>query len=317
MIERYTLVMETLPIGIFDSGLGGLTVAREVARALPHERVVYLGDTARCPYGPRDLDEVRRFVLEIGTWLERVPVKLIVVACNTATAAGLALAQEAFDVPVIGVVEPGARAAVRTTVNRSVGVIGTVGTIESGAYSRAVRALDAGATVFSVATPKFVDVVEAGLRMGPGALEEWVAESSEVFIRPSFYEMARGYLEPLKRSGIDTLVLGCTHFPLLQAAIQQVLGARIRLISSAEETAREVAETLESRGHLAPAATGAAERRYFTTGDPVEFGRLGARVLREPIARVERVDLADLVTLPSQTRLALLADTRTEDVVCD
>lgn len=309
--------METLPIGIFDSGLGGLTVAREVARALPHERVVYLGDTARCPYGPRDLGEVRRFVLEIGTWLEQSPVKLIVIACNTATAAGLALAQEAFDVPVIGVVEPGARAAVRATVNRSVGVIGTVGTIESGAYSRAVRALDAGVTVFSVATPKFVDVVEAGLRMGPGTFEEWVAESSEVFIRPSFHEMARGYLEPLKRSGIDTLVLGCTHFPLLQTAIQQVVGVRVRLISSAEETAREVAETLESRGHLALEGGRRAPNRYVTTGDPAEFAKLGSRVLRERIEQAEYVPLADLTVLPSRERLALLDDTRSEDAACD
>ena len=309
-------VMETLPIGIFDSGLGGLTVAREIARTLPDERIVYLGDTARCPYGPRDLAEVRRFVVEIGTWLEQVPVKLMVVACNTATAAGLALAQEVFDVPVIGVVEPGARAAVRTTLNRSVGVIGTVGTIESGAYSRAVRALDAGVTVFSVATPKFVDVVEAGLRMGPGTFEEWVAESSEVFIRPAFHEMARGYLEPLKRSGIDTLVLGCTHFPLLQAAIQQVVGGRVRLISSAEETAREVAETLRFRGHLALPGTVEFPNRFFTTGDPAEFARLGSRVLRERISGVEPVSLDALAALPSPERLALLDDHRTEDLSC-
>ncbi|MBE0416546.1 MAG: glutamate racemase [Coriobacteriia bacterium] len=308
--------METLPIGIFDSGLGGLTVAREVIRALPQERIVYLGDTARCPYGPRDLAEVRRFVLEIGTWLERVPVKLIVIACNTATAAGLALAQETFDVPVIGVVEPGARAAVRATLNRSVGVIGTVGTIESGAYSRAVRALDAGVTVFSVATPKFVDVVEAGLRMGPGTLEEWVAESSEVFIRPSFHEIARGYLESLKRSGIDTLVLGCTHFPLLQAAIQQVVGPAVRLISSAEETAHEVAETLESRGRLAGESPERPAHHYFTTGDPAEFARLGSRVLRQRIMHVEPVGLEDLAALLSEERLALVRDDRTEDPVC-
>ncbi|MBW6468928.1 MAG: glutamate racemase [Coriobacteriia bacterium] len=309
-------VMETLPIGIFDSGLGGLTVAREIARTLPDEHIVYLGDTARCPYGPRDLAEVRRFVLEIGTWLEQVPVKLMVIACNTATAAGLALAQETFDVPVIGVVEPGARAAVRATVNRSVGVIGTVGTIESGAYSRAVRALDAGVTVFSVATPKFVDVVEAGLRMGPGTFEEWAAESSEVFIRPAFHEMARGYLDPLKRSGIDTLVLGCTHFPLMQAAIQQVVGSRVRLISSAEETAREVAETLQSRGHLADPGTTGSPNRFFTTGDPAEFARLGSRVLRERISGVEQVSLDELTALPSAERLALLDDHRMEDPVC-
>lgn len=300
--------MDSLPIGVFDSGLGGLTVAGEIMRALPEESVVYFGDTARCPYGPRDLDEVRRFVLEIGTWLSARPVKLIVIACNTATAAGLALAQQAFDVPVIGVVEPGARAAVHATLNRKVGVIGTVGTVESGAYSNAVRALDAGVTVFSVPTPKFVDVVEAGLRMGPGALEDWIAEVSDVFVRPSFYQMARDYLDPLKRSGIDTLVLGCTHFPLLSASIQQVVGPRVRLISSAEETALEVAETLHRRGHTA--APGAVARYEFaTTGDAAEFARLGARVLRSPIDEVESVSLATITALPSAAHLDLLGTT--------
>lgn len=308
--------MDNLPIGIFDSGLGGLTVAREVSRSLPHEQIVYLGDTARCPYGPRDLAEVRRFVLEIGTWLERLPVKLIVIACNTATAAGLALAQEVFDVPVIGVLEPGARAAVRATVNRSVGVIGTTGTIESGAYSRAVRALDAGATVFSVATPKFVDVVEAGLRRGPGTLEEWLAESADVFIRPSFYEMARDYLDPLKRSGIDTLVLGCTHFPLLQAAIQQVVGPKVRLISSAEETAREVAETLESRGHLASGDGERAINLYFTTGEAAEFARLGSRVMRQRISEARHVNPAELGATLSPELIGLAARDSGEEARC-
>jgi glutamate racemase len=243
--------MRDLPIGIFDSGLGGLTVAGEIMRALPHESVVYLGDTARCPYGPRSADEVRSFVLQIGAWLVHRRVKMIVIACNTASAAGLALAQQVFDVPVIGVIEPGARAAVRATANRRVGVIGTVGTVASGAYSTAVRALDAGVTVYSVATPRFVDIVEQGLRMGPGALEDWLSHTTDVFVRPSFYEMARDYLDPLKRNGVDTLVLGCTHFPLLAPAIQQAMGSRVRLISSAEETAREVAETLGMRGDLA------------------------------------------------------------------
>lgn len=309
--------MEHLPIGIFDSGLGGLTVAREVMDALPDERIVYFGDTARCPYGPRELSEVRRFVLEIGSWLEMRPVKLLVIACNTATAAGLALAQRTFDVPVIGVVEPGARAAARATINRSVGVIGTVGTIESGAYSGAVRAIDAGVTVFSVPTPKFVDVVEAGLRRGPGALEEWLAESSEVFIRPSFYELARDYLSPLKRSGVDTLVLGCTHFPLLQAAIQQVMGPGVRLISSAEETAREVAETLALKGSLAEAGTAESVQHHFaTTGDAAEFARLGSRVLRSRITEVEHVPLGELVAMPSPARLAALDEMVGEEAAC-
>ena len=305
--------MEHLPIGIFDSGLGGLTVVREISRALPDESILYFGDTARCPYGPRDLAEVRRFILEIGSWLTGRGVKLIVIACNTATAAGLALAQRAFDVPVIGVVEPGARAAVMATTNRRVGIIGTVGTIESGAYSRAVRALDAGVTVYSAATPRFVDIVEDGLRRGPGALEDWIAESSEVFIRPSFYELARDYLDPLKRNGIDTLVLGCTHFPLLSTPIQQVV-PRVRLISSAEETAIEVAETLERRGHRSPVRNPRLE--FATTGDAEEFERLGARVLRRPIDKATRVDLAELRALPDSDLLGLLDDPTIMEASC-
>lgn len=284
--------MTSAPIGIFDSGLGGLTVAREIQAVLPGESLLYLGDTARCPYGPRDPAEVRRFVLEIGAWLERHDVKLIVIACNTATAAALELAQRVFSVPVIGVVEPGARAAVMATRNRHVGVIGTVGTVESGAYSRAVRALDAGVTVFSAATPRFVDIVEEGLRRDVGPMEGLLADASEVFIRPSFYELARDYLDPLKRSRVDTLVLGCTHFPLLSAAIQQVMGAGVTLISSAEETAREVAETLARRGDAA--SGGGGEARFATTGDTSEFSRLGSRVFGAPLGMVEHVALDEL-----------------------
>jgi len=306
--------MESAPIGIFDSGLGGLTVAREVARALPNESLVYLGDTARCPYGPQDLDDVRRYVLEIGSWLERQPVKLIVIACNTATAAGLALAQKAFGVPVIGVVEPGARAAVMATLNRHVGVIGTVGTIESGAYSRAVRALDAGVTVFSAATPRFVDIVEEGLRRDSGRFEDLLAELSEVFIRPSFYEIARDYLDPLKRSGIDTLVLGCTHFPLLSAAIGQVMGARIQLISSAEETALEVAATLARRDQLVGEGA-VADYRFATTGDAAEFERLGSLVFGHPLGAVESVSQSFLAELPTPELLEL-GRTSTEEASC-
>ncbi|MCL4078754.1 glutamate racemase [Coriobacteriia bacterium Es71-Z0120] len=284
------------PIGVFDSGLGGLTVVRELVSALPHESVLYLGDTARCPYGPREPDEVRRFVLQIGAWLSAQEIKLMVIACNTATASGLALAQQTFDVPVIGVVEPGARAAVQATRNRRVGVIGTVGTVRSGAYSDAVRALDAGVTVFSAPAPKFVDIVEAGLRMDDSALESLMSQTTDVFVRPSFYELARDYLDPLKRAGIDTLVLGCTHFPLLSTAIQQVVGPSVRLISSAEETAREVRETLEVRGHAAPAAARPAHR-FVTTGDPEEFERLGSRILGWPTGPVEAVGVEELERL--------------------
>lgn len=300
--------MQSAPIGIFDSGLGGLTVAREIVAALPDESIVYLGDTARCPYGPRDLAEVRRYVLEIGAWLESRGVKLIVIACNTATAAGLALAQRTFSVPVVGVVEPGARAAVMATRNRRVGVIGTAGTIQSGAYSSAVRALDAGVTVFSAATPRFVDIVEEGLRRDAGAVEDLLAQASDVFIRPSFYELARDYLDPLRRSDVDTLVLGCTHFPLLSAAISQVMGPRVQVISSAEETAREIADLLERRGQRAE--VGEIRHEFVTTGDTAEFARLGARVFgsvleevgRVPIGALESATPAEAANGPKTTR---------------
>ncbi|MHB1136587.1 MAG: glutamate racemase [Coriobacteriia bacterium] len=311
-------ILETMrerPIGIFDSGLGGLTVAGEIMRAMPDESIVYLGDTARCPYGPRPQHDVREFVLQIGKWLVGREVKLIVIACNTATAAGLALAQRVFDVPVVGVVEPGARAAVKATVNRRVGVIGTVGTIESGAYSAAVRAIDAGVTVLSAATPRFVDVVENGLRLGEDSLEDWLAGMGEVYIRPSIYEMSRDYLDPLKRSGIDTLVLGCTHFPLLEAPIQQAVGSRVRLISSAEETAREVADTLEARGHRAD-ATMVRSELFATTGDAQEFSVLGARILGRRMERVEHVGLAGLESLLDGD-LAVALEAYEAETACD
>lgn len=282
--------MNDLPIGIFDSGLGGLTVASEIMRVLPHESILYVGDTARCPYGPRSLDEVRAFVLQVATWLSHHDVKLLIIACNTGTAAGLEIAQRTFDVPVIGVVEPGARAAVLATRNRRVGVIATAGTVRSGAYARAVRALDAGVTVFSVATPKFVDIVEQGLVMGPGSLEELFAKSFDVFVRPTFYEIARDYLDPLKRTGVDTLVLGCTHFPLLAPGIGQVMGRQVRLISSAQETAREVVEALRARRQLA-LDVNIPRHRFVTTGDADEFARLGSGVLRRPIGKVTHLDV--------------------------
>jgi glutamate racemase len=285
--------MNDLPIGIFDSGLGGLTVAGEIMRTLPYESVLYVGDTARCPYGPRSQDEVRQFVLQIGSWLTVNHVKMLVIACNTGTAAGLAAAQRTFAVPVIGVVEPGARAAVKATRNHKVGVIATVGTVESGAYANAVRAIDAGVTVFSVATPKFVEIVEQGLHMGPGSLEDMLADSSDVFVRPSFYEIARDYLDPMKHTGLDTLVLGCTHFPLLAPAIKQVMGRGVRIISSAQETSREVAETLRARRHQA-SASNVPRHRFVTTGDPDEFARLGSRVLGTKIAKAQHLDLAEL-----------------------
>ncbi|WP_241158220.1 MULTISPECIES: glutamate racemase [unclassified Adlercreutzia] len=279
------------PIGVFDSGFGGLTVAREIIKVLPNESIVYFGDSKRCPYGPRDQHEVDSFVQQIGSWLVNKGVKIIVIACNTATAAGLAHAQQTFDLPVIGVVGPGARAAAQATRNRRVGVIATKGTVESGAYSHAIRNIDAGITVFSTPTPRFVEIAEQGIRMAEGPIENYMSLASKVYIRPEFQEIAREYLEPLRRCDIDTLVLGCTHFPLLKALIGGVVGREVTLISSAKETARDVAEILCRQG---AAARPGCQRTYefFTTGDDVdEFRRFGSRVLRFDIGQVQHVEL--------------------------
>ncbi len=282
--------MNNLPIGIFDSGFGGLTVAKAIHDKLPQESIIYLGDTARCPYGPRPQREVRSFVREICTWLTKQRVKLIVIACNTATAAGLAMAQQDFDVPVIGVVEPGARAAARATINRKVGVIATQGTVDSCAYSDAIRARDAGVTVFSTATPRFVEIVEDGLRRSDSPIEKMTADASDVYLRPAFQEIARDYLDPLKKIGVDTLVLGCTHFPILAPLIQQAVGEGVQLINSADETAKDVATTLKRRSHLRQDGTG--EMRFYTTGDDIgDFMGLARRVLRMDDIDVNHIDL--------------------------
>ena len=315
------------PIGVFDSGFGGLTVAHEITRALPQESIIYVGDSARCPYGPRSLAQVEGFVEQIGTWLMSQGVKLIVIACNTATAAGLQRARELFPVPVIGVIEPGARAAAHTTRNRRVGVIATRATIDSNAYTNAIRALDEEITVFATATPRFVDIAEQGIRLAEGPMEDYMSLASKVYVRPEFHHIAQEYLEPLRRCGIDTLVLGCTHFPLLKAMIGSTVGHQVTLISSATETARDVVRILEERGLSAPtdalsgaqgdALSGAhsgaqgdtrsgaqpcvqanaqpgaqAKYRFYTTGTDVrEFKAFGSRVFCEPLEFVEHLDL--------------------------
>ncbi len=271
------------PIGIFDSGFGGITVARAIAKALPHESIVYVGDSARCPYGPRELSEVDGFVQQIGSWLVKRGVKMLVIACNTATAAGLVHAQQTFSVPVIGVVEPGARAAAQTTKNKRVGVIATKATVESNAYTDAIRHIDAGITVFSTATPRFVEIAEQGIRMAEGPIEDYTSLASKVYVRPAFQEIAREYLEPLRRCDIDTLVLGCTHFPLLKALIGSVIGREVTLISSAAEAAKDVAEILRRQNALAP-ETAVPSYGFFTTGENVEeFKSFGSRAFRQPI----------------------------------
>lgn len=285
---------DNAPIGIFDSGFGGLTVAREIAKELPNESIVYFGDTARCPYGPRSQAEVDGFVQQICAWLVSCGVKMLVIACNTATAAGLEHAQRTFSIPVIGAVEPGARAAARATKNRRVGVIATKGTVESECYPRAIRHIDAGITVFSTATPKFVDIVEQGIRMSKGPIEDLTSLASKVYIRPAFQEIAQDYLEPLRRCDVDTLVLGCTHYPMLKALIGGVMGHRVLLVSSAEEMAKDVHDTLARRGQLA-AADNIAVREFFTSSADVDdFQAFGSRVFNQPIARPVHIDLGTL-----------------------
>jgi glutamate racemase len=257
------------PVGVFDSGIGGLTVAHEVIRQLPHESIIYFGDTARVPYGPKSPDTVRRYSREIANFLRDQGVKSIVIACNTATAHALTVLREEMDMPVIGVVEPGARAAVAATTRGHIGVIGTVGTIKSGAYERAIRALDPDVLVTPRACPLLVPLVEEG----------WTDHDATRLV-------VREYLEPMLEADIDTLVLGCTHYPLLKSLFREVLGADVRLIDSAEETAAETARTLADR-HLAADADADPVYRFVASDDPLQFLQLGQRFLGGSMEGVE------------------------------
>ncbi|MDR1776084.1 MAG: glutamate racemase [Actinomycetes bacterium] len=282
--------MDTAAIGIFDSGLGGLTVARAVADALPHESILYIGDTARCPYGPRDAAQVRAFSAAIANHLVAAGVKVIVIACNTATSAALEMLQQTLPVPVIGVIQPGARAAVRATRKRRVGVIGTEGTVNSGAYPAAVAALDAGISVYSQATPALVDIVELGLTHTDADTP------NKVWLSQEFYDLAGDYLEPLLAADIDALILGCTHYPVIARPLAFLAGDDVVLISSADEVAHEVKQTLRRRHQLtdAPADdTGGyvPARRFLTTGDVDTFRELGSRIYGADLVQVEQITL--------------------------
>src|SRR6059058_1019881 len=268
--------MDARPVGVFDSGMGGLTVLHELLVTLPHEDFVYLGDAARLPYGPRPLPEIRRFAEEIGAWLEGQDVKLIVVACNAATSAALPQLQSELSVPVVGVITPEAHAAVQATRNRRIGLLATQATVEAGRYAKLVGDLDAGAEFFPVACPRLVPLIESD--------DPFSAETTEA---------VREYAEPLKTAGVDTVVLGCTHYPLIRPILQRVFGRGVTLVFSAEETAREVAETLARKG-IENGATRDGTYRFLTTGDPATFRAMGARFLQLPIAEVEHVTIAEL-----------------------
>ena len=268
--------MDSRPVGVFDSGVGGLTVLHECLVTMPHEDFVYLGDHARLPYGPRPLPEVRRFAREIGVYLEAQDVKLVLVACNTATSAALPQLQEELSVPVVGVITPEAHAAVQATRNRRLGLLATEATVEAGRYAELVRALDAGAELISVACPRLVPLIESS--------DPFSAQTTEA---------VREYAGPLKQADVDTVILGCTHYPLIRPIFQRVFGRGVTLVFSAEETAREVAETLARKGiENEPRREGAY--RFLTTGEPSLFRELGERFLQLPLGDIEQVAVADL-----------------------
>jgi glutamate racemase len=261
------------PIGVFDSGIGGLTVVSEMMRQLPHESIIYFGDTARVPYGPKSPDTVRRYSHEITSFLRAEGVKAVVVACNTATAHALPMLREELPMPVVGVVEPGARAAVEASRGGAVGVIGTKGTIASGAYERAIRALAPDMRITARACPLLVPLVEEG----------WTeAEATGI--------IAREYLMPMRDAHIDTLVLGCTHYPLLKPLFAQILGGDVRLIDSARETAAETGRVLDEQG-LRADASATPRHRFIASDAPQQFLELGQRFLGSAIERVETLTL--------------------------
>ena len=265
--------MNDAPIGIFDSGIGGLTVARAIYARLPNESTIYFGDTARVPYGPKSPETVIRYSREILHWLLSQRVKAVVIACNTATAHALPTLAQESPVPVIGVIEPGARAAVRAAAGGAIGVIGTAGTVASHAYARAIHARSPDTVVVEQACPLFVPLVEEG----------W-------FDRPATELVAREYLAPLASAGISALVLGCTHYPLLKPLLQGAVGPHITLIDSADETASAL-EAILTREGLEAHPGARATHRFVVSDDEPRFLAVGARFVGAQLARVERVSV--------------------------
>ena len=261
--------MSDAPIGIFDSGVGGLTVARAILDQLPNESTLYIGDTARGPYGPRPLAEVREFALETMDFLVSQGVKAIVIACNTASAAMLRDARERYSIPVIEVIQPAVRRAVAATRSGNVGVIGTRATVDSKAYVDAFAAAPQ-LNITSIACPLFVEFVERGETSGT-----------------EITKIAREYLEPVMAAKVDTLVLGCTHYPLLTGVISYVMGEGVTLVSSAEETAKDLYRTLVENGLLREQSTTPATHKFLATGDAKAFETLARRFLGPEVTKVE------------------------------
>lgn len=260
------------PIGIIDSGVGGLTVAKQIIRQLPKEEIYYLGDTARCPYGSRSYDEIRKFTWEMTNYLLAQEIKMLVIACNTATSVVLAEMRKKLSIPVIGVVHPGSRAAIKITNKGKIGVIGTNATINSKAYHKALKRIDNNVEVQGLACPEFAGIVENG-----------------DFDKPETFEIVKETLSPLIGTNIDTLILGCTHYPLLSPIIQKVMGPSIQLISSGDETAREVSAILDQQNLLADFEN--VTHTFFTTGDANTFTKIASKLFQEPMEHVNHIEL--------------------------
>ncbi|MDP3790763.1 MAG: glutamate racemase [Candidatus Omnitrophota bacterium] len=262
---------DSRPIGIFDSGVGGLTVFSEVEKVLPKEAIVYFGDTARVPYGTKSKETITKFSVENVEFLMKHNVKLVLVACNTASSLSLGFLKRCFRVPIIGVIEPGARNAVNVTRSSRVGVIGTNATINSGAYEKAIKKISSKTAVYSQKCPLFVPLAEEG----------WTKDNVT-------RDIASIYLKPLKKKNIDTLILGCTHYPLLKNVVKEVMGSSVHLVDSAQEVAKEARDLLDASG-LLNASSGKKKHKFFVSDQPENFVRLGGRFLKRKMQGVTKI----------------------------
>lgn len=265
--------MDNRPIGVFDSGIGGLTVLKEIMEQLPGEDIVYFGDTARIPYGSRSKETVIKYVIQSFKFLMTKNIKAIVIACNTATSLALEESQQEFDIPIIGVVDPGVKASVATTKNNSIGIIGTEGTINSGAYQKKIRKELPNAEIIGVSCPLFVPIVEEG----------W--ENTDVA-----YITALKYLMEFKEHNIDTLVLGCTHYPALRYTLSKIMGDNVTLVNPAYETAKLTRKILKESSLLNEKLEGGVYS-YYVSDDPEKFKRVGGNIIKKQIDSVEKVNI--------------------------
>ncbi len=268
--------MDNRPIGIFDSGIGGLTVLKEIAEQLPYEDIIYFGDTARIPYGTKSRETVIKYAFQCARFLLSKNVKAIVIACNTASALAYEEALKMFDIPILGVIQPGAKATAITTKNSKIGVIGTTATINSDAYQSAIRELNKSAEVIGVACPLFVQIVEDG----------W--EDTDVALIT-----AEKYLMELKEHNVDTLVLGCTHYPILRYTLSKVMGEKVSLVNPAFETAKEIKSLLKQKNLLSDRKEKPVYK-YYVSDDPEKFRRIGGNIMNRNIVNIEKVDIENL-----------------------